>query len=234
MSMVISNAPRRTRGGKWNLIWLWLLGAVPGGFATALLVMLALGMTGTIAGAQFPAAHHFDTPWPVIIHGSAGVFFWVVAPLQFLVGLRRNAKELHRMLGTLLALAAFALALSALWMNHYFASPGGGLKYWGMAAMAFALLVSLGVAVQAALRGARVRHGAWMMRLTAVVYAGMTRVFVEVALAPVLGEASEIKIGLGIWLGLIINLAFVQYLLRRPKPNPKPNPKPKRATAVAG
>lgn len=211
MSVAMHNAGHAPRKSGKGAMGLWLLGALPGGFSVALFIMLALGIEGHLDAEAFPAAFHFATPLPVIIHAGGGIVFWVLAPVQFLAGVRNKHKELHRLMGTVLALSAISMGVGALWLLHTYSGSTIALKYWGMMTLSLGLFATVGFGIRAILRGDRAAHGVWMMRLSAFVYVGMTRIFFEAPLGALLSEQSELNAGVSIWLALILNLGFVEY-----------------------
>src|SRR5262245_47583157 len=101
----------------------------------ALSLVPALAGTARVAGLLGGApvtpenARFFAMPLPVLIHIPAAIIYSIVGAFQFSPGFRRRNRKWHRGAGKLLLLCGTLVALSGLWMAHFYAWP----KYDGVA-----------------------------------------------------------------------------------------------------
>lgn len=186
------------------------------------LLLLLLGMISIALGSlqlnsisQGQAQGTYSTmPLPVVVHILFGIIFNVLSPFQFAPSIRKNHPKFHRYSGRLLVLSAIPVAFSALWMNQYFPSYGGTLKYTGIIAYCIVLLGSLFLAIKYVVNKDIQNHRLWMMRAMAAALGPATQRLIIIPIVLVFGEevVTDRVIGLLIWSGILINLAFVEYL----------------------
>ncbi|WP_286232711.1 DUF2306 domain-containing protein [Thalassotalea sediminis] len=158
-----------------------------------------------------------ETPLPIVIHIVFGIFFNLLSPLQFAEPIRRKTPGFHRILGRLLAVSAIPVVLSALWMNQFFPSYGGALKYAGIVAYNLLLITSLVIAIYAIAQKNIIRHKLWMMRAMAAALGPATQRLIILPIFMLFGQEilTDLIIGILIWAGLIVNLLFVEYIHRK-------------------
>ena len=194
---------------------LFLLGTITVAFGALQMRLLQQGDVGT--QSAMASAHYLSMPFPIVVHIIAGSLFNLLMPLQFVSLLRERLPRFHRCLGRCLVVCALAFGLSALWMNSVYPQYGGSAKYWGILAHCCVLIGSLVLAVMAIRKKQVERHKVWMMRMTAAALSPATQRLFFVPAVMVFGESivTDVVIGGVIWFGLIVNLAFVEYLLFR-------------------
>lgn len=163
---------------------------------------------GAVAGA------YMDMPVPIVLHIVFGIAFNLLSPFQFVDVIRARFPKFHRCNGILLVLSAVIVTFTALWMNHYYPSYGGLLKYSGIVAYNIVMLSALYLAIKHALNQNIKNHRLWMMRTVAVGLAPATQRIIIIPLVVIFGEdiVTDLFIGLLIWVGLIINLLFVEFI----------------------
>lgn len=191
---------------QWRtFVLLMLLGMVSIGLGALQLNTIS---QGAVAGA------YVDMPVPIVLHIVFGIVFNLLSPFQFVDVIRAKFLKFHRCNGVLLVLSAVIVTFTALWMNHYYPSYGGLLKYSGIVAYNIVMLAALYLAIKHALKQHIKNHQLWMMRAVAVGLAPATQRIIIIPLVVIFGEhiVTDLFIGLLIWSGLIINLLFVEFI----------------------
>ncbi len=193
------------------------------------LLLLLLGMISIILGVvqlesinnNTAGAAYLTTPLPVVIHIVCGIIFNLLSPFQFVSSVRERFPLFHRYSGRVLALCAISVALTALWMNQFYPSYGGALKYSGIVAYNIVLLGAIWLAIKY-IRNKNIKeHKLWMMRAMAAALGPATQRLIILPVFMIFGEEvlTEWFIGLLIWSGLIINLVFVEYIHFKQQPD---------------
>ena len=147
--------------------------------------------------------------WTHIICGGVAL---AVGPWQFLQGLRRRARSIHKAFGVLYVTACVAGGLAALTIAP--SSSGGLTSAIGFSALACLWIGSTLAAVLAILRGDAASHGRWMRVSFSLTFAGVTlRLLLPLALIDPT-RFSEVYAAIA-WLCWVPNLFFAQALNRR-------------------
>ena len=196
-------------------------------------LLLALGSINVLFGAlqldtiqqgppavpdEFTALHYLATPIPIVLHIVAGIIFNLLCPFQFVPAFRQRWPGWHRWSGRLLIIAGVLVGLTGLWMNHLFPQYGGVLKYPGIVVNSVGILISLGIALRVILAGDIQRHRIWMMRAVAFGLGPATQRLFILPFFFIYGLPNDLVIGLVIWLGFLLNLAVVEWVLLRERP----------------
>ncbi len=191
---------------------LFLLGAVSIAFGALQLSLLGLGERG--AQSAMATAHYVSMPVPIIVHIVTGSLFNLLLPLQFARPLRARYPSVHRALGRVCLVCGVGFALSALWMNEMYPAYGGWAKYLGIVAHSGLLLAALFMAIRAIRQGDVACHQRWMMRAAAVALSPATQRIIVIPSISIWGEQilTDAVIGGLIWLGLIVNGIFVEWV----------------------
>lgn len=164
---------------------------------------------------EFTSMHYFLSPIPIVLHIVGGILFNLLSPLQFAPTIWRIWPKWHRRSGRLLVVSGFIVALTGLWMNHFFPAYGGFLKYSGIVVNSVGLGVSLTLALHH-IRARRIRpHRVWMMRAVAFGLGPATQRLFILPIFFITGSISEWTIGLIIWFGFSLNLLVVEWILFR-------------------
>lgn len=164
---------------------------------------------------EFTTMQYFATPIPIVLHIVSGILLNLLSPFQFVPSFRQRWPGWHRWSGRLLILSGFLAALTGLWMNQFFPAYGGVLKYPGIIVNSLGLMVSFSIALRVILVGDVQRHRAWMMRAVAFGLGPATQRLFILPYFLVYGIPSDFLIGFIIWLGFLLNLAVVEWVLWR-------------------
>lgn len=99
--------------------------------------------------------------WTLHVHAIAGSIALFIAPLQFLLNLRAEKPQLHRLIGRIYALSICVAAPLAFWiaLNHLSAS-----EKWAACAQALLWLYATILAVVTAMRAQFSLHRTWICR----------------------------------------------------------------------
>ena len=221
--------PSRTGGWrKWRVPVAFIaLCAIPLAAGAVRLVSLAVGAEATPENARF-----FGAPLPVVLHIVAAAVYIVLGAFQFVPGFRRRKPGWHRRVGRVVGGCGLVVALSALWMNQFYALPAhdGVLLYWFRLLFGSLMAVSIVLGVAAVRRGEIARHRAWMMRGYALGLGAGTQVVTLMIGEIVLGPPGAVARGLLMGAAWAINLALAEWLIRR-QASPSARPaRPARAT----
>jgi len=209
-----AQAPTRAnRSPGWVPFALVALVVVPAVTGSARLVEVFGGPHVMPANPRISAS-----PLPVVVHIAGAIAYAVIGAFQFSPALRRRWPKWHRVMGRVLVLLGLAVAVSALWMTLFYArQPGTGtLAYWLRLAFGSGMAASLVLGV-VAIRGRDVAgHRAWMARAYALALGAGTQVFTLGVGRAILGTTT-LTTDLMLGAGWAINLAVVEYALRRPR-----------------
>ncbi len=196
-----------------GLILLTLVPSIAGVFRLA---GLAQGGPVTAENARF-----FTAPIAVTIHIVGSFFFGVFGALQFSPGFRAAYPRWHRNAGRPVIVAGAAAALTGLYLAIVFPhlESDGPTLFSVRMVVGSAMFLSIVLAVRAILRRRFAEHGAWMMRAYALGMGAGTQVFTH--LPWIIAGGGSLPTGYtrdaAMAVAWLINLAFVEWLLRRHK-----------------
>ena len=204
---------RSTRSDWLVPAGLIVLGLVPAIAGTARLVQLAGGAEVTPENARF-----FASPLPVALHVPGAIVYSMVGAFQFAPGIRRRHRAWHRAAGRVLAPIGLVVALTGLWMAHFYAWPPGDgqMVYVERLVVGVAMVTSLVLALAAVRRREYKSHGEWMIRAYAIGLGAGTQVFTHLpwfVLAE--GKPGELARGVMLGLGWAINIVAAEWIIRR-------------------
>jgi uncharacterized membrane protein len=192
--------------------------------------LIALGLVPVIAGAARVGelaggapvtpdnARFFASPVPVLVHIVGASVYCLLGAFQFAPGFRRRRPGWHRVAGRVLVPCGLAAALSGVWMALFYPRPPiddvllTPIRLVFGAAMAGCLV--LGVA--AIRRRDIARHRAWMARAYAIGLGAGTQVLTHLPWILLFGQPRGFGRVLLMLAGWLINLAVVEWALRRP------------------
>ncbi len=120
--------------------------------------------------AAHPIWQHYEPfKWWLLPHGLAGACVLLLAPMQFVEGLRRRHTMLHRTVGTIYVTTVFILAPLGLYIQ-YLDEAQGAARSFTIETMiqSSALMITTGFGVYFALKRKFTWHRQWMIRSYAV------------------------------------------------------------------
>ena len=159
-------------------------------------------------------AHHRPTGF---LHIVPGLVMVTLMPLQASRRLRQRWPALHRWSGRLFVLVGLSLCASAMVMNILFPVVGGLLKLTVIYAMCVAQLATMALGMRAIRRRDVSGHRKWMMRAMGVAFSGGTAGLFVVPFY-LMGEVTDLVVGVGRWLGFLGTAAAVEWWLRFGEP----------------
>jgi uncharacterized membrane protein len=212
-----------------------LLSLVPVLAGAARVAELAGGAQATADNARFLAS-----PLPVLVHIVGASLYCLLGAFQFAPGLRRRRPGWHRVAGRLLVPLGLAAALSGLWMTLSYPRPPiddvllTPIRLFFGAAMAACLVLG----VTAVRRRDIASHRAWMARGYAIGLGAGTQVLTHLPWVLLAGQPSGHVRVLLMLAGWVVNLAVVEWALRRRPAKPirvrrRPDPSPGRPAVPA-
>ncbi len=189
------------------------LSLVPALAGTARLAQLTGGAEITQANARF-----FASPVPVLLHIPAAILFSMLGAFQFAPGFRRRRRAWHRYSGRALVPLGVIVALTGLWMAHFYPWPvGDGLMVYIERLLAgVSMLTCLAFGVNAIRTRAFAAHGEWMMRAYALALGAGTQVLTHLPWFMLVDRTpGELPRGIMMGAGWVINVAFAEWIIRR-------------------
>jgi uncharacterized membrane protein len=205
---------KRIRMG-WVPAALWLLGslAILSGLFRAYITTEAM-VTGVVP--PDPAdAHYANNALLTLLHVIPGSIFLIFGPLQFIADIRTRWPGFHRWSGRVFILSGFTFAATALIINVFFPPFGGQFKSLAVYIFSIAQIVTLGIALRAALRRSFATHRAWMIRAFAIGLAISTMRIFFIPAYLIFGVPSNFTVALGMWVGFLVNILVAELILWR-------------------
>ena len=198
------------------------LSLVPALAGTARVAQLAGGADVTPDNARF-----FAMPLPVLIHILGAIPYSILGAFQFSPGFRRRNRKWHRGVGKLLLVCGFLVALSGLWMAHFYPWPefDGQLVYAERLIFGTAMLGSLVLGVNEIRRRDYVAHGMWMIRAYTIGLGAGTQVLTHLPWFMIVDEKPG-KLPRAVMMGAawVINVLVAEWIIRHRIARPKSIP----------
>jgi NADH:ubiquinone oxidoreductase subunit 6 (subunit J) len=195
------------------LLLMGALPALPAGFIISLLIQ---GQPH-----DFVRPVYFERPFPIALHGLAGIIFWLAMPFQFSAKLRMKKPRLHRVMGRMAMISALFLSLSALWILAFNPAVAGWIHRTTMLVTGVGTIFAFSMAMWRVKNRKIPQHRAWVMRAVAIVYGASTTAFVAIPVYLIFGEFPEWMEEANRMIGLLVNLIFVEWWLRRKRAMPR-------------
>ena len=158
---------------------------------------------------------YLAAPLPILTHIIGGIVFCAIAPLQFITKLRVRHPQLHRIAGRIAFAGGFVYAITALPLLLDLPPDEDALKNWGLGFSGIAVAICLGLSLWNAIKRNISSHQLWVCRAIAIGLAGATRAVLEILAFAIPVEHSTVQEGVIMWLGMIINLAILEYYWRK-------------------
>ena len=187
------------------------LGAVPVIAGSLRLVELTGGVGVMPSDARYTAS-----PLPVVLHILCATVFAMLGAFQFSPRLRRRRPGWHRRAGRVLVIAGLGVALSALWLNHFFPRADATREVLYPLRMAFgaAMVVTVVLGFIVARRRDFARHRAWMIRTYAIGLVAGTQVF-TLGIGGAIFGTGDVTTALLLAAAWGINLAVAERAIRK-------------------
>jgi uncharacterized membrane protein len=212
MMMMMMNRITTPRWSDWIVPSLLIvLSLVPAVAGTARLAQLASGAE-TAENARF-----FAQPLPVVLHVLTAVPYSILGALQFSASFRRRRRVWHRTAGRVLGVFGLVVALTGLWMAHFYAWPAGdGIGvYVERLVFGTAMAASIAIGIDAVRRRDFQSHGAWMTRAYAIGLGAGTQVLTHLPWFILVGKPGESARMVLMGAGWVINMFVAEWVIRR-------------------
>ncbi|MEU4366690.1 DUF2306 domain-containing protein [Micromonospora chersina] len=189
-----------------------ILSAVPVIAGAARTAELTSGATVTPDNARF-----FASPVPVLVHIVGASLYCLLGAFQFAPGFRRRRPGWHRLAGRFLIPCGLAAALSGLWMTLFYPRPPIDHVLVTPMRLVFgtAMFCCIVLGFVAIRRRDIPRHRAWMARGYAIGLGAGTQVLTHLPWMLLVGQPEGVGRALLMLAGWVINLAVVEWALRR-------------------
>ena len=154
-----------------------------------------------------------------LLHILPGLVMVALMPIQASRRLRQRWPALHRWSGRVFVLVGLSLCASAVVMNIRFPVVGGLLKQSVIYAMCVAQLATKALGMRAIRRRDVSGHRKWMVRAMGVALSGGSAGVFVVPIY-VMGEVTDLVVGVGRWMGFLGTVVVVEWWLRFDGPGP--------------
>ena len=192
-----------------GLIMLSLVAAVAG---TARLGQLGRGGPITSENARF-----FAMPLPVVLHILSVIPYSMLGAFQFSSSFRRRHRVWHRVTGRVLGVCGLVVALTGLWMSHFYPWPKGDGEALYALRLVFgtAMFVSMVLGLYAVGRRDFKGHGDWMIRAYAIGMGAGTQVLTHLPYFMFVGTPDESTRAVLMAAGWVINVVVAEWVIRK-------------------
>ncbi len=213
---IMTQSKRMKRSGFWVAGALWLLGSM-----ALLPALLRIANTGGSLLSGVPPTspddmHYALHPWLTALHVIPGVLFLILGPFQFVSSVRERWPRWHRISGRVFVACALTIGVTAIAINVVFPPFGGIFKSLAVFTFGGAQIVCILIALFAILRKNVARHRSWMIRGFAIGLSVSTMRIFFIPAFLVFGMApTEFNIGLGMWVGFLVNTFAAELILWR-------------------
>ena len=195
------------------------LSLVPALAGSARVAQLSSGADVTPDNARF-----FAMPLPVLIHILGAIPYSIVGAFQFSPGFRRRHRQWHRRAGKLLLVCGFMVAVSGLWMAHFYPWPQGDgqILYVERLIAGSAMLWSLVLGVNEIRRRNYVSHGMWMIRAYAIGLGAGTQVLTHLPWF-ILSDVRPGELPRAVMMGAawLLNVVVAEWVIRKRMARPR-------------
>ncbi|BDX04541.1 DUF2306 domain-containing protein [Planctobacterium marinum] len=198
---------------NFKIFGLYLLAFISIASGTLQLDALNTGLMTGDSSHDPDVPHYYQMPLPVLLHIVSGVLFNLLSPLQFSSTIRTKLTWLHRCNGGLMIICALCAGITALLMNELYPAFGGALKYFGVMTFSLAICACVMMGIIRVKQGDIPAHRAWMIRATAVALGPATQRLFFIPAYLILGSIEQWVIGVGIWVGFLVNLAVAEVFI---------------------
>jgi len=202
-----------SRADRFVPVLLIALSAIPVIGGSLRLFQLAGGADIMPESARFLAA----PSGALVLHIISVSVFCVLGAFQFSNGFRRRRPGWHRTAGRILVPFGMIAALTGLWLSQFF-PPGehdGQLLYGIRLVVGSAMMLFIILGFAAIRRRDFPRHRAWMMRGYALGLSAGTQALIGIPWVLIHVAPGELSRALLLGAGWMINIAVVEWIIRR-------------------
>jgi len=172
-------------------------------------------------------------PFPTVIHILSAFIFCIFGAFQFLSSIHRYTPKWHRVNGGIVASAGIILAISGLWMTHFYPLPielQGNLLYFVRIVLGTAMIVYISIGLTTVRNKRLVLHYSSMIRAYAIGQGASTQSLLGLAWIVLLRqEPIGLTRDLMMTAAWIINIIIAEWVIRKLNERPKPNQAKRRA-----
>jgi len=207
------NATMTSRRSDWLVpVGLIMLSLVPAAAGTARLGQLGRGGPITPENARF-----FAMPVPVVLHILSVIPYSMLGAFQFSQSFRRRHRRWHRVAGRVLGVCGLMVALTGLWMSHFYPWPKGDGEALYVLRLVFgtAMLASMVLGLDAIRRRNFNAHGDWMIRAYAIGMGAGTQVLTHLPYFVFVGTPDESTRAILMAAGWVINVVVAEWVIRK-------------------
>ena len=176
-----------------------------------------IGLTGQTAVTS-DNARFITAPIPVVIHIIASLVFCIIGAFQFAPSFRQRHPQWHRLAGRWLMVAGLIAAFTGVWMTVFYTIPQplqGGILYIARLFFGVTMMVSIFLAWYTVRRKNIAGHRIWIMRAYAIGQGAGTQVITILPYTVLLGQPNQFTRDVLMTVAWIINLAIVEWIVRR-------------------
>lgn len=200
---------------NWIPPTLWFLGSI-----AILSAIYRIFITSNALVTGLPTADPADMTYVkhyllAAVHIIPGTIFMLLGPLQFITSIRTRWPKIHRWSGWAFITAGLVTAITAITVNLVFPPVGGLFKSLAVYIFSTYQIVALLIALQAILHRNIKRHRAWMIRSFAIGLSVSTMRLFFVPVYFMYGLPNDFTIGLGMWVGFVLNILVAEFILWR-------------------
>jgi uncharacterized membrane protein len=189
-----------------------LLAVVPVASGIARLVELWGDPIVTALNARFVVR-----PLPVVLHLVSVIPYSLLGALQFAPAFRRYWPGWHRKVGRLLVVCGLMLAVTGLWMAHFYPWPplDGTAVYVERLVFGTAMLASLVAGIASVRQHDFAAHGRWMLRAYFIGMGAGTQVLTHLPWLAFSGELTETSRAVAMGAGWVINVVVAEAIIAK-------------------
>jgi len=218
--MITNNIKMKNKSLNWPVVgFLLFMTGIPAIPAIFILIGVVLGPSAGEFFSSVVNALYFETPTAIVVHGGAGILFFLTMPFQFSPALRNKKSNWHRTGGRIALLSGYVMGLSGIWMHHVLSPDLLGMRYVSLVIISIAMCTAFSMALWHIINRSIDVHRKWMMRAVAIALSVITLLFVEAIsfllfgqLEDVFALISQFQHDYGRLIGMAINLAIVEYI----------------------
>lgn len=150
------------------------------------------------------------------IHIAASIFALVLGPFLLLESIRQKNKVLHKRMGYIYTAGVTGGGVSGLYLAYY--ATGGLIAQLGFALLAISWLITVFLAVRAAIQRKIIQHQRWTMINYSLTFAAVTlRIWLGVSVLIFGTSYYETYYAYIAWICWVPNVLFMIFFLRRKK-----------------